>query len=616
MDHASPSPATAFLGIDLGTSNCAAALADSAAPARLLPLLQSAGPGATESRSLLPSALYLPLPGEHAPGAFALPWSAGADAPVIGHWARSRGALAPDRLVLSAKSWLCNSRIDRGAPLLPWQSAAIPAAQRISPLAASTAYLAHLRAAIEHDGSVNWAATRTVLTIPASFDESARALTRQAARAAGFAEPLLLEEPLAAFYAWLDHAGADWRKQVRPGDLILVCDVGGGTADFSLIAVAENDGALGLDRVAVGEHLLLGGDNLDLALAHALQAQLADAGQTIDEWQFLALVQAARDAKEALFSDPALAEVPVAVPSRSASLFARAVSTPLRRALLEAVAVDGFLPLTGPAEFPAARSAGGLREFGLNYAADPALSRHLARFLQRSQAGVAASPDLQARLGAAARPTAQGLLAPTHVLFNGGVFKAAPMRRRVLDLLASWNEGRAPAELSGADYDLAVARGAAGYGRLLATGKGVRVRAGTARAYYIGLESTAPAIPGFTPPVKALCVAPQGMEEGSAPVRSAREFGLLTGETAEFRLFSSPSRAGDTAGTLVPDAVRELEESARVQTLLPAAEGETVGDLLPVHLISRVNELGVLELRLRHEPTDREWLLEFKVRTE
>jgi hypothetical protein len=605
---------TLALGIDLGTSNSAVALVTGPEPARIVPLIQAAGPGAIESLPLLPSALYLPHPDEQVAGSFTLPWTAGKDAPVVGRFARSRGALAPDRLVTSAKSWLCNSRIDRTAAILPWQSESVPAAAKVSPLDATTQFLTHLRSAVSHADELNWAATRVVITVPASFDEAARNLTRDAASRAGFTEPLLLEEPLAAFYAWLETAGTDWRRHVRPGDVVLVCDVGGGTADFSLIAVGETAGALALDRISVGEHILLGGDNLDLALAHALRAQLEEAGQTVDEWQFLALVQAARDAKEALFNDPALPGVPVAVPTRSARLFANTVSTRLERPLLEAIALDGFLPLTAPTDFPAGRSAGGLRELGLNYAADPALSRHLARFLQRSEQNVASSADLQARVANALATRAHGLLRPTHVLFNGGVFKAAPMRRRVIDLLAGWF-GAAPAELAGADYDLAVARGAAAYGRLLNSGAGVRIRAGTARSYYVGLESTVLAVPGFKPAIKALCVAPQGMEEGTSATLAEREFGLVVGEPVEFRLFSSTARAGDRTGTLVGDALRELEESARVETVLPPGKGLAEGDVIPVRLVSRVNELGVLELHLRHAETDRTWRLEFKVRT-
>jgi hypothetical protein len=595
---------TAALGIDLGTSNSAVALAGGTSPLRILPLVQSAGPGAVESLPLLASVLYLPHPDEYTRGTFALPWSGGKDAPVIGRWARSRGALAPDRLVTSAKSWLCNPRVDRTSPILPWQSASVSSAEKVSPLDASTRFLAHLRAAAAHPDALDWKTTRVVITVPASFDEAARNLTRDAAHRAGFAEPLLLEEPLAAFYAWLDHAGADWRRHVHPGDVVLVCDVGGGTADFSLIAVGEDAGTLALDRISVGEHILLGGDNLDLALAHALRAQLEAANQTIDEWQFLALIQASREGKEALFNNPALPGVPVAVPTRSARLFAKTVSTRLERPLLETIALDGFLPLTSPAERPAARSTGGLREFGLNYAADPALSRHLARFLHRSHHNVAGSAELQKRVASALAASQHDLLRPTHVLFNGGVFKAAPMRRRVLDLLAGWF-GTAPSELAGADYDLAV----------LNSGAGVRIRAGTARSYYVGLESTVLAVPGLKPAIKAVCVAPQGMEEGTTATLADSEFGLVVGEPVEFRLFSSTARAGDQTGALVSDALRDLEETTRVETVLPPGDGLNEGEVIPVGLVSRVNELGVLELHLRHPETARTWKLEFKVRT-
>jgi hypothetical protein len=251
---------------------------------------------------------------------------------------------------------------------------------------------------------------------------------------------------------------------------------------------------------------------------------------------------------------------------------------------------------------------------GLNYAAEPALSRHLARFLQRSHQNVSSSTDLQARVASAFAASAHGLLRPTHVLFNGGVFKAAPMRRRVLDLLSGWF-GTVPVELAGADYDLAVARGAAAYGRLLNSGAGVRIRAGTARSYYVGLESTVLAVPGFKPAIKALCVAPQGMEEGTSATLAEREFGLVVGEPVEFRLFSTTARAGDRTGALVADALRDLEETARVETVLPPGAGLTEGEVIPVSIVSRVNELGVLELHLRHAETDRTWRLEFKVRT-
>jgi hypothetical protein len=453
-----------------------------------------------------------------------------------------------------------------------------------------------------------------VLAVPASFDELARNLTAEAAAAAGLGQVTLLEEPQAAFYAWIAQAAKEWRTQVGPGDIVLVCDVGGGTADFSLIAVTEDAGALQLERISVGEHILLGGDNMDLALAYTLKAQLEADGKSIDSWQLLALVHAAAGAKVALFRDASLSEVAIAVPARGSSLFAKTVSTSLDRATLERVVLDGFFPITGPADFPQQARNVGLREFGLPYASDPAVSKHLARFLERSLANVRANESL-ARL-AGARAEAETILSPTAVLFNGGVFNAAPLRRRVRELLASWTQGSPVRELEGAQLDLAVAKGAALYGRNRVTGTGVRIKAGTARSYYIGLETSMPAVPGLKPTVKALCVVPQGMEEGSELLIEGREFGLVTGQPADFRFFSSEARSGDKPGQILPDAERELEETGLLQVDLPAIEGFPPGQAVPVHINSVVNELGTLELWLKHTNSERRWKVEFAVRTE
>jgi hypothetical protein len=604
------------IGIDLGTSNCAVALASADQPnVATVEITQLASPGALVERPTLPSVLYLPREGEFSPEAVRLPWESSAG-PVSGQLARERGALAPDRVVTSAKSWLCQPHADRRGPILPWGS---EAEGKLSPVEASRRYLEHLRAAfdaaMERAGrSERFAGGQVVVTVPASFDEAARALTREAAEAAGMGEALLLEEPQAAFYAWLNRAQADWRRETRPGDLILVCDVGGGTADFSLIAVSEEAGVLKLERIAVGEHILLGGDNMDLALAHAVQAQLEEEGAAVDEWQFLALIQACRAGKEALFSDQQLPSYPISLPSRSARLFAKTISTALRRETLEAIALEGFFPLVARDDGPVQGRTAGLRELGLPYAADPAITKHLARFLQRSAASVKSSPQL-AQLVADSFTGDQ--LRPTAALFNGGVFKAAPLRQRVLEALASWTGGRGPRELPGGDFDLAVARGAASYGLSAITGKGVRIKAGAARSYYLGLEASSMAVPGLKPKVKALCVVPQGMEEGSEVTLEERQFGLTVGEPVEFRFFSSASRAGDRAGILLPDAERDLEESSRLEVTLPPRADQQPGQVVAVNLQATVNELGVLELWMRDARDDsHRWKLEFKVRSE
>jgi hypothetical protein len=401
---------------------------------------------------------------------------------------------------------------------------------------------------------------------------------------------------------------------VRPGDIVLVCDVGGGTADFSLIAISEKDGTLDLDRISVGEHILLGGDNMDLALAFTLRAGLEEAGKSVSDMQFLALTHMAGRGKIALFEDDALAEFPIAVPSRGSSLLGKTLSTKLDRATLTRVVVDGFFPLTAIDDQPKAARRAGLQEFGLPYASDPVISKHLARFLARSLENVQASETLQALVGAAALK--KSFLAPTAVLFNGGVFKAGSIRRRLLDLLTAWNDGVPVRELSGDQPDLAVAKGAAVYGRNRITGKGLRIRAGASRSYYIGLESSMPAVPGFTPPLKAMCVVPQGMEEGTEALISGKDLALVTGQTAEFRFFSSEVRSGDVPGQIIANAERELLEISSLEVSLAAVADIPPGQAVPVQINAVVTELGNLELWMKHTNSDRRWKVEFVVRTE
>src|SRR6202011_3654299 len=427
---------------------------------------------------------------------------------------------------------------------------------------------------------------QVVLTVPASFDEIARTLTAAAADAAGFGQVVLLEEPQAAFYAWTAQAGSNWRNQGNRGDIVLVCDVGGGTADFSLIAISEKDGNLEVERISVGEHILLGGDNMDLALAYTLKAQLETAGKSIDSWQFLALMHGAAMAKVNLCTDLSIEQSPVAVPSRGSSLLAKTVSTKLNRATLEQVILEGFFPLTKVTDLPREFRSTGLQEFGLPYASDPVISKHLARFLTRSLINVKASEGLTSLVKSRPEALEGEYLKPTAVLFNGGVFNAAPIRKRVLDLLISWGKGAPVRELAGFQPDPALAKGAALYGRNRATGQGIRIKAGTARSYYIGLESSMPAVPGFKPPIQALCVVPQGMQEGSEILIEGRDFGLLTGHPAEFRFYSSAVRGGDQPGQILPDAARDLEESSLLEINMPPLPDFPAGQVVPVQINS------------------------------
>jgi molecular chaperone DnaK (HSP70) len=608
------------LGIDLGTSNSAVAVEDfETNRAEIVDITQLVNANRIGEKPTLPSALYIPHPEEFPEGALKVPWQADAGGPIVGHFARDRGALIPDRLVTSAKSWLSNFHTDPASPVLPWKSEIKE--PKLSAFECSRRYLEHMKEGFlyaEHKRGREWNLTdgQVVLTVPASFDEVARNLTAQAAEAAGFGKVILLEEPQAAFYAWTVQAGSDWRNQVAPGDIVLVCDLGGGTADFSLMVITGRGGNLEIERISVGEHILLGGDNMDLALAYTLRAQLEANGKSIDSWQFLALTQAASNAKVSLFTDPSLEQASIAVPSRGSSLLATTVTAKLDRLTLEKVILDGFFPFTVITDLPQESKRGGLQEFGLPYASDPVVSKHLARFLTRSLKNIRASDALLSLVESQPEAIEGEYLKPTAVLFNGGVLNAASIRKRVLDLLASWNKSKPVRELEGFQPDLAVAKGAALYGRNRATGKGIRIKAGTGRSYYIGLESSMPAIPGFKPPIKALCVVPQGMEEGSELLIDGQEFGLMTGQPADFRFFASEVRSGDVPGQIIPDAERELEESARIEVTLPAIEEFPGGQAIPVVINPIVTELGNLELWMKHTGSDRRWKVEFKVRTE
>ena len=605
------------VGIDLGTTNCALsylALDDEGAKPQVLAIPQLVHQGEVGARTLLPSYLYLPHPSELPAAATALPWdpASGERRGVVGELARERGSLTPVRLVSSAKSWLCHPALDRRAASLPAGSPEeVP---KLSPLDASARYLAHLRDAWNHvvakgDPALALERQALTLTVPASFDAVARELTVEAARQAGLGDLVLLEEPQAALYAWVDALGDGWRKLVKPGELILVVDVGGGTTDFSLIAVVDRGGDLALERVAVGDHILLGGDNMDLALAHRLEQKLAAAGKKIDRWQLVALTHGARQAKEALFADPSKASAPVAVPGRGASLVGGALRTELRREELVDTLVDGFLPRVDASTRPLAQRRTALTTLGLPYASDPAITRHLAAFLGRHRQALDASSAPVPRLAGKA------FLHPSALLFNGGVMKSIELKDRIVEVVSGWvaaEGGSPPRELPGVELELAVAKGGATYGRVRA-GRGIRIRAGTARAYYVGIETATPAVPGLPPPIEALCVAPMGMEEGSRAELPSRELGLVVGEPARFRFFASSLRRNDRPGTLV-EREAELDELPPIEANLPAESGEA-GQIVPVSLRAHVTEIGTLELECA-DAKGRAWKVEFNLRGE
>jgi hypothetical protein len=595
-------PAEYSIGIDLGTTNCVLAyapLADEQSRVQVLLIPQLVAPSTIESREMLPSFLYLHPSGEQASGAFDLPWEKSSQN-VVGILAQRQSAEVPTRTVVAAKSWLAYSKVDRHQPILPWNAPADVA--KVSPVEASERYLSHLANAWNaafpasplHDQQV-------VLTVPASFDASARELTREAAISAGLPENvILLEEPQAALYAWLADMGDNWRRTLKAGDTLLVCDVGGGTTDFTLIGVTDEAGELALRRIAVGNHTLVGGDNMDLALAYFAGTALAQKGVALDPWQSVSLWHACRTAKESLLADHGNATHPVAVLGRGSKLVGGSVSVDLDRAAVRELLVDGFFPVCALQDKPARRRASGFREIGLPFENDTAVTRHLAAFLS-ANAGSDSGP-----------------IRPTHLLFNGGVFKASAFRERLTQVLASWfandGSGSAPKLLEGNnDLDFAVARGAAYYGAVK-RGRGVRIRGGAPRSYYVGIETAGLAIPGAPRPLRALCVVPFGMEEGTEADVPGEPIGLVVGEPAVFRFFSSASRKQDRPGQLISHWTEgELEETDSLEAHLSKPE-KVEEDYVPVHFHSHISELGVFELWCVSTLSDERWKLEFSVR--
>jgi hypothetical protein len=572
--------------------------------------------GEVAARSLLPSFIYIPGDVDFPAGSTSLPWDP-RPRYVVGELARKRGAENPGRLVVSAKSWLTFGGAQRSAPILPWGAPAGVAG--ISPVDASAEYLRHLSFAFDSsDGTGATAAARTlladqdvILTVPASFDEEARELTLRAATLAGLQHVTLLEEPQAAFYAWLDAQGDAWRRHIRVGDLILVCDVGGGTTDFSLIAVSEQHGDLALERVAVGDHILLGGDNMDLALARVLQQRLEAGGHRLDTMQLHGLWHQCRQAKESLLTDPSVRERPVTLLGKGSRLIGGTITAALSVDDVNGVLLEGFFPEVGRDEMPARPRRSGLQELGLPYAADAAVTRHLARFLSRQATTSANAPIRRGR---------SGFACPTHILFNGGVMKAPALQQRLLAVLDRWigEEGFEPVRMLDApDLDHAVARGAAYYG-MARRGRGIRIRSGAPRSYYVGIESAMPAVPGMAAPLKALCVVPFGMEEGTTATIPDREFGLIVGEPAEFRFLSSTVRKGDAPGALIDDWSDDIEESGPLEVTLPgerpAGEEGDAEEIVPVTLESHVTEVSTLELWCVSRDGSQRWKLELNIR--
>ena len=595
-------PPKYVIGIDLGTTNSVVAYAstdvDSDTPSiELLQLPQLIAAGTVEAHESLPSFVYLATEAEANNQSLDLPWPSETKT-AVGQFARTRSADAPNRSVVSAKSWLCHNKVDRRAPILPFE--APDDVGKISPVEATRQYLAHLAAAWNHkfpDTPIQQ--QQVVLTVPASFDPVARELTRESAVAAGLpADFVLLEEPQAALYAWLNQQGDDWRKKLSVGKTILVCDVGGGTTDLTLISVEEAAGNLELNRVAVGNHLLVGGDNMDLATAHVVAEKFAEKGTKLNPWQSVSLWHSCRKAKETLMSPSGPETHSISVLGRGSKLIGNTVTTEVNKGEIASMLLDGFFPVCSLNDRPQTQPASGFQEIGLPFESDPGITRHIADFLQRSNANTENNSEQP--------PT------PDLVLFNGGVFKADSFQNRLLEVIGSWSQNSPVQPLDGVhDLDCAVAKGACFYAWNKNNG-GVRIRGGVGHSYYVGIETAGLAIPGAPRPLKALCVVPFGMEEGTQANIESNEIGLVVGQPVSFRFFRSNQRQTDQPGDLVTNWQDQLEESDPLNTTL-SAEGLDES-YAAVKFEANITELGMFELWCRSVNTDHRWKLEFNVR--
>lgn len=593
-------PSRYVVGLDLGTTNSALAYVDTQQSARQIQTFavpQIVAPGLIEARETLPSFLYQAAAGEVAEGALRTPWRTGDPRDVVGQFARDQGTLAPGRLINSAKSWLCHTGVDRTANLLPWHGAAD--VERLSPVAVSARYLQHYREAWDHAFPQHPLAEQDfILTLPASFDEVARELTVRAAQLAGLNRVVLIEEPQAAFYAWIDKHADRWDQLVAPGQKILVCDIGGGTSDFTLIRVRRGaDGIVQFHRVAVGEHLILGGDNFDLALAHHLEKKLKG-DDRLEPRAWSVLVRSCRQLKETLLGENPPAEVTLSLPGSGSKLIGGSLQVPVTRDDVATVVLDGFFPWVPLTAQPQSAQSG-FQEFGLPYAADPAISKYLAAFLtahrHAGDDGTESADHDPAR--------------PDLLLLNGGVFEADAIRARLIEQLHTWFRAADPnwsiTVLDNERLDLAVARGAAYYG-LVRRGQGVKIAAGLARTYYVGVE-------GDAGELSALCLCPAGLEPGETVDLTQRQFALRLSEPIELPLFVSSTRLTDKPGDVIVVEREQLTPLPPIRTVFKAGKSATA-DSVKVTLNARLTEIGTLDLWCREVDGNRSWKLLFDVR--
>jgi molecular chaperone DnaK (HSP70) len=591
-----------IIGIDLGTTNSAVAYApaeQSQTRIEIFRIPQLTGPGEFGPLAVLPSFLYLPGDYDIDPQAFHSPWPTADDA-FVGAFARDQGASVPARLVSSAKSWLCHPNVDRKARILPWGTRA--ELKKRSPVQATAAYLEHIKKAWNHgrgDQEEFFLENQNViLTVPASFDEVARELTLEAAQAAGYQSVTLLEEPLAAFYSWLSRHEAQWPALVQPNELILICDVGGGTTDFTLVTLkAAPTGGPRFERIAVGDHLLLGGDNMDLALARRVEMDWGGQGRTLDADRWKALCHQCRNAKEQILSGAA-ETWRIALAGKGSRLIGGALTAELDRQTVEQTVLEGFFPLVDDTIAPAAVQRRAIAEFGLPYEPDPAISRHLIRFLERHRNSVADALGKPAPL-------------PDRVLFNGGALGPRIVQEKIVEALRHWFKPEAadvPRVLENPVPDLAVGLGAAYYGRVKA-GRGVRVGSGSPRAYYLGIARADGAEEATR---QAICLVERGLEEGAAIELPECSFEVLTNQPVRFDLYSSSFRSGDRSGQLVT-IDESLTPLPPLQTVIQYGK-QGLKRTIPVRIEAHYSEVGTLSLWCRSQMSEHRWQLQFQLR--
>jgi len=591
-----------IIGIDLGTTNSAVSYVDLSDESIAKPQIQIfripqlTAPNEISRLSVLPSFLYITGEYDIDMESTQLPWDKN-PSKITGAYARDHGKKVPSRLVLSAKSWLCHSKVDRKSPILPWGSD--QSVRKVSPVEASSAYLNHIRMAWNErmgDDEDAWLENQMViLTVPASFDEVARDLTVESARLAGIPNVVLLEEPLAAFYSWLGRHETEWQRHVSPGNLILICDVGGGTTDFTLIALQEIDGNQRFERIAVGDHLILGGDNIDLTLARTIAEKMqGSSGQqlSLDRWQ--SLCHQCRDAKESILSDVSDAKT-ITLIGEGRSLIAGTLSSILDKSEIEKTVLDGFFPIIDSTDVQAMgekKQRKGITEFGLPYEQEPAITKHLCKFLDNHRSDI---KNLH---------QTESTYQPDVVLFNGGSLKPEWIQNRICQSIQSWSKAsQTPTILKNPEPFLAVAVGAAYYG-LVKMGHGVRVGSGSARSYYLGIDTKQGK--------QAVCIVERGQEEGTGNKFDNKTFEVLANQPVRFDLYSSSYRSGDRTGDIfhVDNSFSLLPP---LQTVIQYGKS-AIQKQLPIVIETQYSELGALSIWCKAKQTEHRWQLRFELR--